>query len=391
MAQIRRKTAYADFRPYFRWARENGLSLSWDRYEQSLPQDGFARLGLFCADCLLGPCRLNPFAPKEQKTVCGFGPDDLVYRTIMRLLGEPAAEGERLSSIIEAARRSLGGTAPGAAGRVKVGPGVLSSDKVNICVQDPTQDLLQSLCANDAKVSTIGRVLAGHDAAASFCDSEFALLTGLVDALVLNEQGISLMRGAAAAYHTAVLDRRSGAETILPKARAARKNRSESKIRPAGAPADIELTPLADAARNFREPLAIIGGGGNIKLTVDELSLNLTQKLAQSGVPCIVAGEAVAAVAKYGAGNSKIAYCADNAAAILPFRAERERIGIFLPEITGGRDLAEAIVLAAAGFRVFTATELPFGNGDLGEKLSSLLLYYEPGRYVEQAAAFFHI
>ncbi|MDR2005813.1 MAG: hypothetical protein LBP78_01005 [Acidaminococcales bacterium] len=391
MAQIRRKTAYANFQPYFRWARENGLLLSWDRYEQSLPQDGFARLGLFCADCLLGPCRLNPFAPKEQKTVCGFLPDDLVYRTIMRLLGEPATEEDQFSSIIDAARRFLDENTPSAAGRIKVGPGVLALDKVNICVHNPTKDLLQDLCAPDVKLSTLGKVLPGYDAAASFCDSEFALLTGLVDALLLDERGVSLMRGAVAEYHTVILDRRVTAETVLLKARAACKNRNGKKTQPAGAPVDVKLTPLADAARNFRGPLALIGGGGNIKQTVDALSLNLMQKLTQSGVSCIIAGEAVAAIAKYGAGDSKIAYSADNVTAILQFHDRQKHIGVFLPEITDGIGLAEAIALAAAGFRVFTATELPFGNGDLGEKLASLLPYYEPDLYAEQASAFFHI
>ena len=61
MATIRRKTIENKATEYLSYARTAGVDLSWNNYERMLPQDGFARLGLSCSDCLMGPCRINPF------------------------------------------------------------------------------------------------------------------------------------------------------------------------------------------------------------------------------------------------------------------------------------------------------------------------------------------
>jgi hypothetical protein len=388
MSQIRRKTAYAGFAAYLRRARSAGLSLSWDRYEQSLPQDGFARLGLFCADCLMGPCRLNPFAETVERTVCGFDRDDLVYRTFMRLLRAIPVEGDRLAAIQEAARRRVAGDGADGQGMARVGLGVLTADKVNICVQNPAPGLLSSLCAADVQLSLVGRVVPGYDTAASFADAEFALMTGLVDAIVIDGQDITLLRGLAAACHTAIVNSETAAADILAAARAARQKRRQ--IFPDASLFRLKIASLRETVNSAAGPLAVIGGGGNIKQTVDELALGLAQRLGGLGVTCLFTASAAAALAKYGLNGRQVIYSAASAADLLNVAAAgHKKIGVFLPEIGGGDMLAEAIALGSAGFAVFTATELPLGNGLLGDRLASLLTYRPPSRYLDEAAAFF--
>lgn len=88
MRQVRRKTMDTAARDYLLKAKNEGLQLSWNKYEAMLPQDGFSQLGLSCHECLQGPCRLNPFRPEENSTVCGLGKDELTLRWLTRQAGE---------------------------------------------------------------------------------------------------------------------------------------------------------------------------------------------------------------------------------------------------------------------------------------------------------------
>ncbi|SHI56760.1 hypothetical protein [Desulfosporosinus lacus] len=88
MRQVRRKTMDTAARDYLFKAKNEGLQLSWNKYEGMLPQDGFSQIGLSCYECLQGPCRLNPFRPEENSTVCGLGNDELVLLWLTRQAGE---------------------------------------------------------------------------------------------------------------------------------------------------------------------------------------------------------------------------------------------------------------------------------------------------------------
>ncbi|MCB8815542.1 anaerobic carbon-monoxide dehydrogenase catalytic subunit [Desulfosporosinus shakirovi] len=88
MRQVRRKTMDTAARDYLLKAKNEGLQLSWNKYEAMLPQDGFSQIGLSCHECLQGPCRLNPFRPGEKSTVCGLGNDELVLIWLTRQAGE---------------------------------------------------------------------------------------------------------------------------------------------------------------------------------------------------------------------------------------------------------------------------------------------------------------
>ena len=78
MRQVRRKTNDTVGGSYLLKAKKEGVALSWGRYEEMLPQDGFGQLGLTCHDCTQGPCRLNPFQDDQQTTICGYTKTDLV-------------------------------------------------------------------------------------------------------------------------------------------------------------------------------------------------------------------------------------------------------------------------------------------------------------------------
>jgi|SRR5680860_157678 len=88
MRQVRRKTVDTAAKGYLLKAKNEGLQLSWNKYEGMLPQDGFSQLGLSCHECLQGPCRLNPFRPEESSTVCGLGKDELALAWLTRQAGE---------------------------------------------------------------------------------------------------------------------------------------------------------------------------------------------------------------------------------------------------------------------------------------------------------------
>ena len=64
-------------------AKADGIETAWDRYDKQLPQCGFGDLGLCCRNCLMGPCRINPFG-EPSKGVCGADADLMVARNLLR-------------------------------------------------------------------------------------------------------------------------------------------------------------------------------------------------------------------------------------------------------------------------------------------------------------------
>jgi hypothetical protein len=216
-------------------------------------------------------------------------------------------------------------------------------------------------------------------------------MTGLVDAYAAGSKGSVLPRGAAVAFHTALIENSGDAGAIIAAARDAFKKRDSGKIRPDKSRATIKALPLTEAlAAAGKSKIAVIGGGGNIKQTVDELLVSMVRVFSEAGVFCIVCGDAAAAYAKYDKGEHKFAYCCDEAAALLSNEeGRRVKPPVFLPALRNGRGIAGAIALGAAGFPVYTAAELPLGNGELGEKLLSLVSYTEPENYLKTARSVF--
>jgi len=70
---------------------EAGLENAWDRYEQQEPQCGFGKLGVCCRNCVMGPCRIDPFGEEPQKGICGATADTIAARNLSRMVAAGAA------------------------------------------------------------------------------------------------------------------------------------------------------------------------------------------------------------------------------------------------------------------------------------------------------------
>ncbi len=70
---------------------KEGYETVWDRLEKQQPQCGFGLLGVCCRNCMMGPCRINPFGDEPQKGVCGASADVIVARNIDRMIASGAS------------------------------------------------------------------------------------------------------------------------------------------------------------------------------------------------------------------------------------------------------------------------------------------------------------
>ncbi len=391
MAQIRRKTIDPAARKYLTFARQQGIDLSWNHYERMLPQDGFGRLGLTCSACALGPCRLNPFSDQEEYTVCGLSSADLVYHRLMDWMEKPSYYTENhMESLLKAAeeicqeRRKCGTN-----GMTSVGMGVLDQERVNICAEGCSIEMLDALTEYAAhhqdiahevgalgfKIALVGEICSRRDTVAAQGDIEFAMLTGLVDCYLLDPSGVGLGKNVARHYHTAVIPSCMEPEEILRKAAAAYAKRDPKKIHPDPASAIIRVRSweqLVQKAQMY-EKVVLICGGSNVKLTVDEILKHSVERLAEAGVGCLVFGNAAAALVKYDLIGENV-FCGSGyiSEALMYLDEIKDKVAaVFMPEISCGMDIARALMLGEAGLPVMTATELPInGNQDLGREIS---------------------
>jgi carbon-monoxide dehydrogenase catalytic subunit len=66
-------------------ACEDGVDLSWDRFDKQQPQCGFGLMGLCCRHCSMGPCNINPFGDEPKTGVCGANADTIAARHFGRM------------------------------------------------------------------------------------------------------------------------------------------------------------------------------------------------------------------------------------------------------------------------------------------------------------------
>ena len=71
--------------------KKEGYETAWERLEKQQPQCGFGLLGVCCRNCMMGPCRINPFGDDPQKGVCGATADVIVARNIDRMIAGGAS------------------------------------------------------------------------------------------------------------------------------------------------------------------------------------------------------------------------------------------------------------------------------------------------------------
>jgi len=67
------------------------LSLAWDRQEGMQPQCGFGELGICCRNCVMGPCRIDPFGQGPSEGICGATADVIAARNLIRMIAGGAS------------------------------------------------------------------------------------------------------------------------------------------------------------------------------------------------------------------------------------------------------------------------------------------------------------
>ena len=91
-----------------------GYELAWDRYEAIGPQCDFGVLGLCCKNCVLGPCRIDPFGEGAQRGVCGATADVIAARNLARHTASgAAAHSDHGRDVVHTLLLAAGGAAEG--------------------------------------------------------------------------------------------------------------------------------------------------------------------------------------------------------------------------------------------------------------------------------------
>jgi len=67
------------------------ITTAWDRQEAMEPQCGFGQLGLCCRNCVMGPCRIDPFGNGPSEGICGATADIIAARNLVRMIAGGAA------------------------------------------------------------------------------------------------------------------------------------------------------------------------------------------------------------------------------------------------------------------------------------------------------------
>jgi carbon-monoxide dehydrogenase catalytic subunit len=87
----KKKTINDDAKAMLEIARREGIETVWDRLEKQQPQCGYCSLGTSCRNCVMGPCRVDPFGDGPQKGVCGADADIIVARNLARTIAAGAS------------------------------------------------------------------------------------------------------------------------------------------------------------------------------------------------------------------------------------------------------------------------------------------------------------
>ena len=83
-------------------AQREGIETVWDRLAAQEPQCGYCSLGTSCRNCVMGPCRVDPFGDGPQKGVCGADADIIVARNLARTIAAGAsAHSDHVRDILE--------------------------------------------------------------------------------------------------------------------------------------------------------------------------------------------------------------------------------------------------------------------------------------------------
>ena len=109
-----RQTITEDGQLLLKKAENDQVETVWDRYQSQLPQCGYCELGLSCRNCVMGPCRVDPFGEGPQRGVCGADADIIVARNLCRMIAAGAAShSDHGRDLVEVLAGVASGKAPG--------------------------------------------------------------------------------------------------------------------------------------------------------------------------------------------------------------------------------------------------------------------------------------
>ena len=134
------QTITEDGQLLLRKAQTDQIETVWDRHQAQLPQCGYCDLGLSCRNCVMGPCRVDPFGEGPQQGVCGADADIIVARNLCRMIAAGAAShSDHGRDLVEVMTRVAKGQAPGYAIR---DPEKLKSVAVEYGVETQGKEML---------------------------------------------------------------------------------------------------------------------------------------------------------------------------------------------------------------------------------------------------------
>ena len=108
------KTITEDGQLLLKKAQTDQVETVWDRHQAQLPQCGYCDLGLSCRNCVMGPCRVDPFGEGPQQGVCGADADIIVARNLCRMIAAGAAShSDHGRDLVEVLANVAKGKAPG--------------------------------------------------------------------------------------------------------------------------------------------------------------------------------------------------------------------------------------------------------------------------------------
>jgi hydroxylamine reductase (hybrid-cluster protein) len=428
-------------------AHRQGIALAWDRSESLQPQCGFGRLAICCNDCFEGPCRVDPFDAGEQTTICGRDQAALTSQRFAKKAGDGALAMVKLAAEFGGAvDAGLWQAAAATDDDMLTAPGRIAE------IGQATAAALESIAALKDKTYGVGEpagttanmgalradcanvVLHGHvapavvkalaDAAAAskpplnvvaICGSEIsgplripvltnydsqeaALLTGVVDLVVVGSQCVmpSLVAAAArasiAVLRSSELADAAGVWRAIEAATAACGRRQGRTTDAPGTCVSLTgghtaansgalLQALAAARRGGKlRGLVYLGGCGNLAHTQDADFVRTAMALIDRGYLVASGGCAGTALAKAGLCRPQVAEsspladvlpkgtppvlelgsCHD-AGEFLRFAEQAGKLGIpvfaVMQELTHNKVLATALAFAARGVRTFLCAE----------------------------------
>ncbi len=111
---FQKQTITEDGQLLLKKAQTDQIETVWDRHQAQLPQCGYCDLGLSCRNCVMGPCRVDPFGEGPQQGVCGADADIIVSRNLCRMIAAgAAAHSDHGRDLVEVLANVAKGKAPG--------------------------------------------------------------------------------------------------------------------------------------------------------------------------------------------------------------------------------------------------------------------------------------